>query len=137
MNPLKKKSPETQEKLRTTNRRLHMANERTFLAWIRTSIGIMVLGFVVEKFAVPSQPKPGAGPEELPLGSGYLAVMGVFLLLLGAMASILATFRFIRTQRQIIADTYRPSVVRYVMVAILLASVGVLLAIYLAQRLQF
>ena len=30
----------------------HMANERTFLAWIRTSIGIMAFGFVVEKFAL-------------------------------------------------------------------------------------
>ena len=29
-----------------------MANERTFLAWIRTSIGIMAFGFVVEKFAL-------------------------------------------------------------------------------------
>ncbi|WP_131782696.1 YidH family protein [Legionella gresilensis] len=28
------------------NIRDHMANERTFLAWIRTSIGIMVFGFV-------------------------------------------------------------------------------------------
>lgn len=30
----------------------HMANERTFLAWIRTSIGIMAFGFVVEKFVL-------------------------------------------------------------------------------------
>jgi uncharacterized membrane protein YidH (DUF202 family) len=29
----------------------HMANERTFLAWIRTSLGIMAFGFVVEKFS--------------------------------------------------------------------------------------
>ena len=34
------------------NRRVHMANERTFLAWIRTGIGIMAFGFVVEKFAL-------------------------------------------------------------------------------------
>jgi uncharacterized membrane protein YidH (DUF202 family) len=34
------------------NRRVHMANERTFLAWIRTSIGVMAFGFVVEKFAL-------------------------------------------------------------------------------------
>ena len=39
-----------QEKL--LNCRVHMANERTFLAWIRTSIGIMAFGFVVEKFAL-------------------------------------------------------------------------------------
>jgi uncharacterized membrane protein YidH (DUF202 family) len=29
------------------NLQVHMANERTFLAWIRTSIGIMAFGFVV------------------------------------------------------------------------------------------
>jgi len=34
------------------NRRIHMANERTFLACIRTSIGIMAFGFVVEKFGL-------------------------------------------------------------------------------------
>jgi uncharacterized membrane protein YidH (DUF202 family) len=28
---------------RVLNRRVHMANERTFLAWIRTSIGIMAI----------------------------------------------------------------------------------------------
>lgn len=37
---------------RVQNRRVHMANERTFLAWIRTSIGIMAFGFVMEKFAL-------------------------------------------------------------------------------------
>ena len=30
----------------------HLANERTFLAWIRTSIGIMAFGFVVVKFSL-------------------------------------------------------------------------------------
>ena len=34
------------------NRRVHLANERTFLAWIRTSIALMAFGFVVEKFAL-------------------------------------------------------------------------------------
>ena len=30
----------------------HLANERTFLAWIRTSIALISLGFVVAKFSV-------------------------------------------------------------------------------------
>ena len=38
---------------RVKNRRVHMANERTFLAWIRTCIGIMAFGFVIEKFIIP------------------------------------------------------------------------------------
>ena len=28
----------------------HAANERTFLAWVRTGIAIIAFGFVVEKF---------------------------------------------------------------------------------------
>ncbi len=28
----------------------HAANERTFLAWVRTSIAVMAFGFLVEKF---------------------------------------------------------------------------------------
>ncbi len=34
------------------NAREHLANERTLLAWIRTSIGIMAFGFVVVKFSL-------------------------------------------------------------------------------------
>ena len=30
----------------------HLANERTFLAWIRTSISVVVFGFVVAKFGI-------------------------------------------------------------------------------------
>jgi putative membrane protein len=28
----------------------HAANERTFLAWVRTAVAIMAFGFVIEKF---------------------------------------------------------------------------------------
>ena len=32
------------------NHRDHAANERTFLAWVRTSVSIIALGFLVERF---------------------------------------------------------------------------------------
>ncbi|MDO8281130.1 MAG: DUF202 domain-containing protein [Thermodesulfovibrionia bacterium] len=38
--------PEDKNAVKVLNRRVHMANERTFLAWIRTSISIMAFGFV-------------------------------------------------------------------------------------------
>lgn len=47
-----KNTTESQKSSKIGDRRVHMANERTFLAWIRTSIGIMAFGFVVEKFAI-------------------------------------------------------------------------------------
>lgn len=35
-----------------TNASDHLANEQTFLAWIRTSLGVMAFGFVVVKFSL-------------------------------------------------------------------------------------
>ena len=29
----------------------HLANERTFLSWIRTSVAVLAFGFVIEKFS--------------------------------------------------------------------------------------
>ena len=34
------------------NLREHQANERTFLAWLRTSIAIIAFGFVLERFSL-------------------------------------------------------------------------------------
>ena len=60
----------------------HLANERTFLAWIRTSIAVMSLGFVVAKFSLwlrllgtriqPQAPLRATGTS-LPLGVGMMA----------------------------------------------------------------
>ena len=44
--------PPQEDKAKNSHITDHLANERTFLAWIRTSIGIMAFGFVVQKFAL-------------------------------------------------------------------------------------
>ena len=131
-----RKPTEEQERSLKMDSRLHMANERTFLAWIRTSVGIMIFGFVVERFAVPLQSVVSTDAEVPADGSGYMAKMGICLVLLGVAASLLATYRFLRIQKHIMEDTYRPSVVRYVLLAVLLGSIGVLVAIHLAERMH-
>jgi putative membrane protein len=30
----------------------HAANERTFLAWVRTGVAVIAFGFVIEKFSI-------------------------------------------------------------------------------------
>jgi len=62
----------------------HLANERTFLAWIRTSIGIMAFGFVVVKFSLFVKQismlvgKPGEVPHR-----GYSVIIGIILVAAG------------------------------------------------------
>jgi uncharacterized membrane protein YidH (DUF202 family) len=127
----KKGFTEERRQSRVKNRRVHMANERTFLAWIRTSIGIMAFGFVIEKFMVPVGNHSIAGFHSPVKGSNFIAYLGIFLVLMGAASGLLATFRFLRTEKEIIEDTYHPSIIADILIAILLGSIGILLVIYL------
>lgn len=122
---------EEKRKARVNNRRVHMANERTFLAWIRTSIGIMAFGFVIEKFIVPFGTNKITDFNDLTHGYNFIAYLGIFLVFMGAAAGLLATYRFIQKEKEIIEDTYRPSIVADIMIAMLLGSIGILIVIYL------
>lgn len=81
---------EDKESANFGNRRVHMANERTFLVWIRTSIGIMAFGFVVEKFALfMKQMSVVLGnstiENSIPPSHGYSAIVGIFLVGFGTL----------------------------------------------------
>jgi len=85
---------EDKEIRRGLNRQVHMANERTFLAWIRTSIGIMAFGFVVEKFTLFMKQMSvilGKSTKEyaLPPTPGYSAIVGILLVGLGTLLVLL------------------------------------------------
>lgn len=116
---------------RVKNRRVHMANERTFLAWIRTSIGIIALGFVVEKFILAPIDRTTIPSSPRSLGQDVIGLMGFLLVLLGAVVAALATYRFLRTEKEIIEDTYRPSLAADLIIAFLLVSISVFLAAFL------
>jgi uncharacterized membrane protein YidH (DUF202 family) len=114
------------------SRRVHMANERTFLAWIRTSIAIMAFGFVVEKFSLfVKQMGYYLGKEAVPPAPGYSSVIGILLVVLGVIMGILAFLRFKSVEKQIDDDTYRPSRILSLMLFLSMLSIGVFLMLYL------
>jgi len=135
MNLFRKKISEEKKQVRVKNRRVHMANERTFLAWIRTSIGIMAFGFVIEKFLVSPGHSKISSVQDVAERPDYYAFLGIFLLFMGAAAGLLAAYRFLKTEKEIMEDVYCPSVVADILVAILLGSIGMLLVIYLIKTL--
>jgi len=117
---------------RVRNRRVHMANERTFLAWIRTSIAIMAFGFVVEKFALfVKQVSFILGKEPVLPPRGYSTVFGITLVALGALMGLLSFVRYRKVEKQIDEDTYRPSLILDVLLTLSILAVGILLVIYL------
>jgi len=114
------------------NRRVHMANERTFLAWVRTSIGIMAFGFVVEKFALfLRQLYFILGKQPLAMSPGYSSMFGATLVGFGALMGLLAFVRYRKVEKQIDTDTYQPSSLLDIMVTLTLLAIAVFLIIYL------
>lgn len=129
---------EDKKPVRVGNRRVHMANERTFLAWIRTSIGIMAFGFVLERFALfIKQMSYVLGNSNiantLPPSHGYSSIAGIFLVGLGALMSVLAFIRYKKVQRQINEDTYQTSSILNILLTSSVLVVGISLVIYLIQ----
>ncbi len=124
---------EGKESPKVLNRRVHMANERTFLAWIRTSIGIMAFGFVVEKFALFLKQVSYFIGKETPAAppTGYSSFFGIFLVFLGTFMGVLSFIRYKKVERQIDEDTYRPSLILDILLTMSVLAIGVFLAIYL------
>lgn len=89
----------------------HAANERTFLAWVRTAIAIMAFGFLVEKFdlflRIAGQSL--AARSTLPPGSQALGdLAGLLLILVDGAMIVFATIRFRKAARDIDASEMRP-----------------------------
>jgi len=91
----------------------HAANERTFLAWVRTAMAIIAFGFLVEKFDLflATAGREIAGkPVRVPSIAGQTVgnIAGLALLALGCATLVLAIVRFRKTARAIDSPEARP-----------------------------
>jgi uncharacterized membrane protein YidH (DUF202 family) len=124
-----------------TNLRDHLANERTFLAWIRTSIGIMAFGFVVEKFSFFIRKlsyffgeavvhKPATSSTE------YSSIVGILLVAMGATMGLLALIRYKKVEREINENSYQPSILIDILVAMGIIIIGIFLIFYMIHTIK-
>jgi putative membrane protein len=112
----------------------HAANERTFLAWVRTAIAIMAFGFLVEKFDLFLALSATDPVHRLPSTHGMIGnVAGLALFVLGGATMVLATVRFRRVARDIDSEDVRPGSGGGMDIALaaLLALLGATLFVYL------
>jgi putative membrane protein len=108
----------------------HLANERTLLAWARTAITIMALGFVIAKFGILVREVKGlthAAQEAV----HFSALFGAALACTGAVALAFAAAGFVRVKRGIDQQEVYFSPTVGLVVAAVLTVVGLLLAVYL------
>lgn len=112
----------------------HLANERTFLAWIRTNIGIMGFGFVVMKFSLFIKQISAALGSKVPLHqTGDSRIIGIFLVALGAITIICSYLRYNSTKEQLNQGVYYHSTLFVKVLTALVFIASILLLLYLIK----
>ncbi|UFZ07184.1 DUF202 domain-containing protein [Bradyrhizobium ontarionense] len=119
------------------NFRDHAANERTFLAWIRTAIAVMAFGFLIERFDLMLEAAglaAGAAtprPPERELAD----IAGLSAIAVGTLLFVLATVRFLRNATMI--DNEEERQIRGsrmdIVLGGLLSVMGIALLVYLSH----
>lgn len=114
----------------------HLANERTFLAWIRTSIGIMAFGFVVEKFSLfVKQISLILGKANIVPQKGYSGIVGIVLVAVGTITAVLSYIRYKHSEKQLNEGDYKHSSVLITVLTAFIFLVSVFLIVYLIKSL--
>jgi putative membrane protein len=114
-----------------------LANERTFLAWVRTNIAVMSLGFVVARFNVWMGEVSSRMNPQIPVPRlGISAPLGECMIGLGAVLTIFAAWRYHVVNRaikrgEIEAD---PQMVVAVTVVILVAATAVIAYMIISEE---
>jgi len=114
--------------------RVFFAAERTLLAWLRTGLTVMALGFVIARFGLFLQllalQMPGGKPHA---STAFSALLGIAFVLAGALASLVATIQHRRFAATLpIADLPRSYSGAFgVAFGFLMSLAGLVLAIYL------
>jgi putative membrane protein len=75
--------------------RFSLANERTFLAWVRTSLALLAAGVALEALQVPVSP-------------GFRLAASVVFVILGVLAAIQGWIGWLRTERALRENTTLP-----------------------------
>ena len=114
----------------------YAANERTFLAWVRTAIALLAFGFLLERFDLFLQMAAVTLGTKVPsLGGGFGRSAGLGLLVAGVAITIVAAIRFVKTNRDIASAEVKSieSARADIALAILLVLLGLGLMLYLSH----
>lgn len=102
----------------------HLANERTYLAWIRTAISIVGVGFLATSLHFTM------GVTRNPLIDFFTIILGIFACVFGLVIIATATRTYREKRQQIIQETFYPSNMRISLISTMLTILIIMVIIY-------
>jgi putative membrane protein len=113
--------------------RIYFAAERTFLAWIRTGLGLMGVGFAVSRFGLFLREMRASELHEPVHSTGLSVYSGVAMVALGVVINLAAVIQHYRVVSDLRNGTWVPGRVstNAVVLALLLVVIGVGMGIWL------
>lgn len=114
----------------------HLANERTFLAWVRTGVSIVVFGFAIGRFAIAIRQfmevqGHSQGVGETARTAGLSVWFGAIAIVGGVVLTLAGLLRYRCTRAQLESGRFEPAGFLVDLVGILVAAFGLALAGYL------
>jgi putative membrane protein len=80
----------------------HAANERTFLAWVRTAIAVVAFGFLIERFDLFLRfAARDVAHAAAPAHTNAANFIGILFVVIGLAMIVISTARFFRTEKDI------------------------------------
>jgi putative membrane protein len=119
----------------------HLANQRTFLAWLRTCVALIGLGFVVARFGLFLIPifTSGGDPStyttnpatSFETSTHFSSIIGTSMVILGIVFVIFALRNYVYTYKSIKRGSYDPKHFDIYLLTIALVILGVFIVAYL------
>jgi putative membrane protein len=115
--------------------RVYFAAERTFLAWIRTGLGLMGVGFAVSRFGLFLREFTTIQHTPTQTSTTHSVITGVALVALGVLINITAVVNHLTIIKKLSTGTWQPGQPSRTAVALamILALLGTGMAIYLIR----
>jgi inner membrane protein YidH len=115
----------------------YLANQRTFLSWVRTSIALIGLGFAIERFSVFLQQFPLIAGTDVTANASsataysYSALVGIGMIIVGTSLIVYALKNYLDTNKTIASGRYMPRNAIVYTASATIIGLGIIMIIFL------
>ena len=119
----------------------YLANQRTFLSWVRTSIALIGLGFAIERFSIFLQQfrliaDPDTTGNAAPATAHeYSALIGIGMIVMGTGLMVYALKNYLDSNKTIASGRYMPKNAIVYTASATIIGLGIIMIIFLIGQL--